>query len=95
MTTDSDPNIRDNSGKRADQYLIPKSNTNASKNTNAIISSQRKTDLFTENIPFSRNSEFFGSNLRQKGSHHSLLVRPSSKGSKYRRKRKTDYFHEY
>ncbi|CAG2182611.1 unnamed protein product, partial [Oppiella nova] len=62
---DADPNIRDNSGKRADQYLITKSHSinSLGKHSNGVIASQRKSHPLTnETNTFSHNSNAFITN---------------------------------
>jgi hypothetical protein len=95
--TDADPEIRDNSGKKAKSYLANKVDTNSTttsgKQKNGMISNQRKADLNYGSDSFSTlqtsTVDNFQSNKGHKVSHHSLPVRKSSflkrKASKGRR----------
>jgi hypothetical protein len=89
--TDADPEIRDNSGKKATSYLTNKVETNTTttsgKQKNGMISNQRKADLNYGSDSFStplQTSTYNSStvdnyrpNKGNKVSHHSI-VRKSS-----------------
>jgi hypothetical protein len=89
--TDADPEIRDNSGKKAMSYLTNKVETNSTtisgKQKNGMISNQRKADLNYGSDSFSTtlqtstyNSSTVDNCQQNKGHkvfHHSMLVRMS------------------